>query len=62
MIKNNRVTFLSEVKSPGEMKLKNEDLRGKTPGFIAGAIGYPGSIPVFSDKPKTKPRVYYILP
>lgn len=62
MIKNNKVTFLAEVKSPGEKKLKKEDLSGKTPEFIADAIGYPGSSPVFSDKPKTKPRVYYILP
>ncbi len=62
MIKNNKVTFLAEVKSPGEIKLKKEDLRGKTAGFITDAIGYPGSIPVFLDNPKTKPRVYYILP
>lgn len=62
VMKTNKVMVLNEVGSPGEIKLKNADLKGKTPGFIAGAVGYPGSLPVFSDKAKSKPRVYYILP
>ena len=62
MIKNNKVKVLTAVKTPGEVKLTNAELKSKSPGFIAGAIGYPGSIPVFGDSSKTKPRVFYILP
>ncbi len=62
MLRSNKVMVLSEVKSPGERKLKNEDLRGKPPLFIATQIGYPGTTPVFAEKAKTKPRVFYILP
>ena len=42
-------------------KLSNADLKSKSPEFIASAIGYPGISPVFADKSKTKPRVFYIL-
>lgn len=62
MIKSNKVSVLTAVKTPGEVKLTNADLKSKSPGFIADAIGYPGSIPVFADSSKTKPRVFYILP
>ncbi|MDP2158789.1 MAG: 4Fe-4S dicluster domain-containing protein [Nitrospirota bacterium] len=62
VLRANKIMILTEVKSPGETKLKNEQLKGKTPGFIASAVGYPGSLPVFSDKAKSKPRVFYILP
>ncbi len=62
MIKNNKVTFLAAVKSPGEKKLTKEALKGITPEALAKAIGYPGSHPQFSDKPQAQPRVYYILP
>jgi len=62
MIRSNKVSVLTAVKTPGEVKLTNADLKSKSPGFIAGAIGYPGRIPVFADSSKTKPRVFYILP
>lgn len=62
MIKGNKVMVLTEVKSAGEAKLKNADLKKKSPMEIAAAIGYPGTLPVFGNKSKTKPRVYYILP
>jgi len=62
MLKSNKVMVLAEVKSPAERRLKNEDLRGKPPLFIATQIGYPGTIPVFAEKAKTKPRVFYIMP
>ncbi|MBF0328422.1 MAG: 4Fe-4S dicluster domain-containing protein [Nitrospirae bacterium] len=62
VMKDNKIKVLSEVKGAGETKLKNDELKGKTPGVISAAIAYPGTTPVFSDKSKTKPRVYYILP
>lgn len=62
MIKANKVKVLSEVKANGEVKLKNADLKSKTPVWIADKIGYPGNMPVFADTAKSKPRVYYILP
>ncbi|MDP2278581.1 MAG: 4Fe-4S dicluster domain-containing protein [Nitrospirota bacterium] len=62
MMKANKVKVLSEVKANGDVKLKNADLKSKTPGWIADKIGYPGNIPVFADTAKSKPRVYYILP
>lgn len=64
VIKDNKgsIKVLTEVKTIGEVKLKNNDLKGKSPGFISDKIGYPGMLPVFADSSKTKPRVYYILP
>jgi len=62
MIKSNKVSVLTAVKTPDEVKLTNAELKSKSPGFIASAIGYPGKIPVFADSSKTKPRVFYILP
>jgi Fe-S-cluster-containing dehydrogenase component len=62
VLKAHKTMVLSEVKSPGETKLKNQDLKGKPPGAISSAVGYPGTLPVFSDKSKTKPRVFYIVP
>lgn len=62
MIKQNPVKVITEVKGMGEVKLKNADLKGKSPMEIATSVGYPGYLPVFGEKAKTKPRVYYILP
>ena len=62
MMKANKVKVLTAVNSPGEVKLKNADLKGKSPEYIASMTGYPGRIPVFADSSKSKPRVFYILP
>jgi molybdopterin-containing oxidoreductase family iron-sulfur binding subunit len=62
VMKANKLKVLESVRSPGEAKLANADLKSKSPEYIAGAIGYPGATPVFADKSKTKPRVFYILP
>jgi molybdopterin-containing oxidoreductase family iron-sulfur binding subunit len=62
MIKENKVTVLAEVSSKGQAKLKNADLKDRSPSDIAGKIGYPGTTPSFARESKTKPRVYYILP
>jgi molybdopterin-containing oxidoreductase family iron-sulfur binding subunit len=57
-----RVKVLTMVKAAGEAAMKPADLKGKSPDEIAKRIGYPGSVPVFADAAKTKPRVFYILP
>ncbi|KRT74977.1 MAG: 4Fe-4S ferredoxin [Deltaproteobacteria bacterium CSP1-8] len=62
MIKENKVTVLAEVSSKGQAKLKDADLKDRSPSDIAGKIGYPGTTPSFAGESKTKPRVYYILP
>lgn len=64
VIQNNRdrIKELTGVTTPGEAKLKNEELKGKSPELISEKIGYPGRMPIFADSSKTKPRVYYILP
>ena len=62
MIKENKVTVLAEVSSKGQAKLKDADLKDRSPSDIAGKIGYPGTTPSFARDSKTKPRVYYILP
>jgi Fe-S-cluster-containing dehydrogenase component len=58
----NKVKVLQAVRGKGEVKVKNEALKGKSPKEIAKMVGYPGYNPVFADSSKTKPRVYYILP
>jgi len=64
VIKENKgkVKVLTLVKGAGETPMKPADLKGKSPEEIAKRIGYPGSVPVFADAAKTKPRVFYILP
>lgn len=62
MMKSNKIHVLTSVRAAKESKLTNADLKGKSPEFIASAIGYPGMTPVFANTSKTKPRVFYILP
>jgi Fe-S-cluster-containing dehydrogenase component len=64
VIKENKgkIKVLTMVKGAGEVPMKPADLKGKRPEEISKAIGYPGSVPVFADSAKTKPRVFYILP
>jgi len=64
VMQTNRVKVLQSVKAKaqGEVKIKYEALKNKSPLEIAKMTGYPGKIPVFADSSKTKPRVYYILP
>jgi len=64
VMQTNRVKVLQSVKAKaqGEVKIKYEALKNKSPLEIAKMTGYPGKIPVFADASKTKPRVYYILP
>jgi len=63
MMKTNSVKVLAEVRTKGEIKIKEyKGLKGKSPQELAKMIGYPGEKPVFADKSKTKPRVFYILP
>jgi len=64
VMQRNRVKVLQSVKAKaqGEVKIKYEALKNKSPLEIAKMTGYPGKIPVFADSSKTKPRVYYILP
>ena len=58
----NKVKVLQGVRGKGEVKVKYEALKGKSPKEISKMVGYPGHNPVFADSSKTKPRVYYILP
>jgi molybdopterin-containing oxidoreductase family iron-sulfur binding subunit len=62
VMQQNKIKVLREVKGKGEVKLKYEALKGKSPKEIAKIIGYPGYGPVFADTAKAKPRVFYILP
>jgi hypothetical protein len=57
-----KIKVLTMVKGIGEVLMKPADLKGKSPEEISRKIGYPGSVPVFADAAKTKPRVFYILP
>lgn len=59
----NSVKVLGEVKTKGEVKIKDyKVLKGKSAQDLAKMSGYPGKVPIFADKSKTKPRVFYILP
>jgi molybdopterin-containing oxidoreductase family iron-sulfur binding subunit len=64
VIRENRgkIKVLTMVKGIGAVPMKPADLKGKSPEEISRKIGYPGSVPVFADAAKTKPRVFYILP
>lgn len=63
VMKSAKTVVLTEVKpKAGARSLTNKDLRGMTPDAIAEGVGYPGATPVFADKAKTAPRVFYILP
>lgn len=62
MMASNKTVVLREVKVSGGMKLKPGDLKGLRAEEISKKVGYPGSVPVFSEAAATKPRVYYILP
>jgi tetrathionate reductase subunit B len=62
MMKGTKTKVLGAVKSPGEKKVNLKEIEGLNPEAIGARIGYPGTIPVFADSSKTKPRVYYILP
>jgi len=57
-----RIKLLTSVKGAAGAPLKPADLKGKNPDEISKSVGYPGSVPVFADSSKTKPRVFYILP
>jgi molybdopterin-containing oxidoreductase family iron-sulfur binding subunit len=60
-MRDNKVKVLQAVKGKGEVKVKYEALKGKSPKEIGKLVGYPGMGPVFADSSKTKPRVYYIV-
>jgi Fe-S-cluster-containing dehydrogenase component len=62
VMQTNKVKVLQAVKGKGEVKVKYEALKGKSPKEIGKLVGYPGMSPVFADSSKTKPRVYYIVP
>jgi tetrathionate reductase subunit B len=62
VMQTNKVKVLQAVRGKGEVKVKYEALKGKSPKEIAKMVGYPGKAPVFADSSKTKPRVYYIMP
>ena len=61
MMKDNKVKVLQSVKGNGSGNLSHVSLKGKSAQEIAGMVGYPGKIPVFSDAAAAKPRVFYIL-
>ena len=56
-----KMKVLQAVRGKGEVKVKYEALKGKSPKEIGKLSGYPGMGPVFADSSKTKPRVYYIV-
>jgi len=62
VMQKEKVKVLQAVKGKGEVKVKYEALKGKSPKEIAKMVGYPGMTPIFADASKTKPRVYYIVP
>ena len=47
------------MKGKGEVKLKYEALKGKSPKEIAKIIGYPGNGPVFADSANQTKSILY---